>query len=241
VRGTKLTEPWRFAWRGPRVLLPLLILSVLVVGGGLVAWVSSRTVSVTASVGPEGVSVYNVPDIAPAATTKTGGAVDGETCQTASKEVIKYHIHTHVAVYVNGRMMRLPAGIGITEPPLIANYPSGKFYDVGVSDCLYWLHTHVADGVIHAEAPVKGVFTLGQFFDVWNQPLSTSRVGAQAGKVVVFENGKQLTGDPRLTPLLDQGDIQIDVGTPVVAFQSFRFKVTGSCGAGTLSCVIPKT
>jgi hypothetical protein len=101
------------------------------------------------------------------------------------------------------------------------------------------LHTHVADGIIHVESPVKKVFTLGEFFDVWNQPLSSSRVASAVGTVVVFENGTRLTGDPRLTPLVDQSDIQIDLGTPVVPFQSFKYKVTGGCGEGTLSCSNP--
>jgi hypothetical protein len=30
--------------------------------------------------------------------------------------------------------------------------------------------------------------------------------------------------------------IQIDVGTPVVAFHPFTFKVTGGCGAGSNGC-----
>ena len=47
--------------------------------------------------------------------------------------------------------------------------------DVGrTSNCLFWLHTHAALGVIHVEAPVARTFTLAQFFAVWQQgkPLS---------------------------------------------------------------------
>ncbi|OYV64554.1 MAG: hypothetical protein B7X07_06050 [Actinobacteria bacterium 21-64-8] len=108
----------------------------------------------------------------------------------------KYHIHIHVSVYVNGQMMRLPGGVGITKPPLIEKYKAGNFYDVVLYDCLYWIHTHVADGIIHVEAPVKQSFTLGQFFAVWAQPLSANLVGPASGQVAVFENGKRLTGDP---------------------------------------------
>ncbi|HVA52669.1 MAG TPA: hypothetical protein VNF05_04060, partial [Acidimicrobiales bacterium] len=116
------------------------------------------------------------------------------------------------------------------------HYASGPFDDVGLYDCLYWLHTHVADGIIHVEAPKKQSFTLGQFFDVWGQPLGPNQVGPDKGKVVVYENGKRLTGSPRSTPLLPEADIQIDVGDTVVPFQPFTFKVSGSCGQGTLSC-----
>lgn len=227
------------ARRGPRFLISYSLLAVLALGSAATAWASSRPSSTT--LGPEGVVISDVPNLAPASTTQTGQVVDGITCQTVAKEVAKYHVHVHVALYVNGRMVRLPAGIGVTRPPLIEKYPTGKFYDVGLYDCLYWLHTHVADGIIHVEAPAKQSFTLGQFFDIWNQPLGASQAGPAKGSVVVFENGKKLVGDPRLTPLLPHGDIQIDVGTPLVPYHAFTYKVTGGCGEGTNSCSTSKS
>lgn len=189
----------------------------------------------TSHMGPEGVVVYNVPNLAPA-TTRDGQTVDGISCRKLSNETVKYHVHVHVAVYVNGKMERLPAGIGITKPRLLEKFSKGDFYDVGLYDCLYWLHTHVADGIVHVESPGKQNFNLGEFFDIWNQPLGPSEVGPAKGKVVVFENGKRLTGNPRSTPLLAHADIQVDVGSPVVPFHKFPFKVSGGCGAGTTSC-----
>ncbi|NNN01490.1 MAG: hypothetical protein HKL86_06640 [Acidimicrobiaceae bacterium] len=217
-----------------RRAIPYVLLAVLTVAAGVVAWYSSR--SNNATIGPEGVLIYRVPDLAPRSTTLTGQPVDGITCRTVAKEVVKYHIHVHIAIYVNGAMERLPAGIGITEPAVVSKYSTGEFYDVGLYDCLYWIHTHAADGIVHVEAPVKGLYTLGQFFDIWHQPLTTDQVGPALGKVVVFENGKRLSGDPRLTALLPHGVIQIDVGTPTVAFQPVTFKVSGGCGEGTTSC-----
>jgi hypothetical protein len=224
--------------RGRRFLIPYLILAVLALGSVAIGWASSRPSTTT--IGPEGVALYDVPNLAPALTTHTGKAIDGIACATLAKEVVKYHVHVHVALYLNGGMVRLPAGIGVTQPPLIEKFKTGKFYDVGLYDCLYWLHTHVADGIIHVEAPAKQSFTLGQFFDIWNQPLSVSQVGPAKGSVVIFENGKRLIGNPRLTPLLPHGDIQIDVGTPVVPYHAFVYKVTGGCGQGTTSCSTPK-
>jgi len=118
---------------------------------------------------------------------------------------------------------------------------AGVFDDVGLYDCLYWLHTHAADGIIHVEAPAKENFTLGQFFDIWNQPLSSTQLGPDRGPVVVFENGKRLDGDPRATPLSPHATIQLDVGSPPVPFQPFTFKVTGGCGQGTNSCKTSKS
>ncbi len=225
--------------RGPRSAIPFLLLIVLTLGSGATAWLSSR--STQSHLGPEGVIVFDVPDLAPATTTRTGSVVDGISCQTESKEVVKYHIHSYVVVYVDGQARRLPAGIGITQPPLIEKSSAGPFYDVGLYDCLYWIHTHVADGIVHVEAPVKQLFTLGQLFDIWNQPLGPAQVGPAKGRVVVFENGKQLAGNPRSTPILPHSVIQLDVGNPVVPFHSFTYKVTGACGQGTTGCSVPKT
>ena len=225
------------ARRSFRNSVPYLILAMLAIGSGVTVWASSEPSKVR--VGPEGVVLDDVANVGSASTTLTGAKVDGLTCQTEAKEVVKFHIHIHVAIFVDGQKRGLPAGIGITDPPMIVNYPTGKFYDVGLHDCLYWMHTHVADGIIHVESPVTKTFTLGEFFDVWNQPLSSSRVASAVGTAVVFENGRRLTGDPRLTPLLAQSEIQIDVGTPVIPFQPFKYKVTGGCGEGTLSCSNP--
>lgn len=237
-----MSETLEAAPRARRRTLLVVVLIVVLAGGGVAAWLTSGATSGPSSrVGPEGVLVYNVPTLASANTTVTGKTIDGISCRKIANETVKYHVHVHVEIYVDGTMMRLPAGIGITTPRIDEKYATGSFYDVGGYDCLYWLHTHVADGIIHVEAPAKQSFTLGEFFDIWNQPLGPNQVGPAKGRVVVFENGKELTGDPRSTPLLAQGEIQIDVGTPVVPFHPFSFKVTGGCGQGTLSCSTPTT
>jgi hypothetical protein len=48
---------------------------------------------------------------------------------------------------------------------------------IAAGSCFAWLHTHSADGIIHTESPVTRTFTLGEFFDVWGQPLSSRQVG----------------------------------------------------------------
>ena len=222
----------RRSWRRA---VPYLLLVVLTLGSVVAVWASEGKVA-TSEIGPEGVTVFNVPDLAPAKSAVRGSSVDAITCRSQAKDVVKYHIHSHVAIYVNGRSERLPAGIGITTPRLAEHYPTGTYYEVGLYDCLYWIHTHSFDGIVHVEAPAKAVFTLGQLFDVWGQPLSTGQVGPARGNVVVFENGHRLSGDPRVVPLRAHSDIQIDVGSPVVPFQAFHFTVSGGCGAGTTTC-----
>lgn len=216
--------------------VPLTLLVVLAVLSALAALASYSARGVTTTIGPEGVAIPHVPNLASAASSATGNPVDGITCRPAAKETVHYHVHVHVTIYVNGQQRRLPGGIGITRPYLTEHLASGDFIDVGLYDCLYWLHTHTPDGIVHVESPAQATFTLGQFFDIWGQPLTTTRVGPATGPVVVFENGRRFTGNPRRVPLLAHGDIQIDVGSPVVAFQPFRFSVKGLCGQGTSGC-----
>ena len=188
----------------------------------------------TATTGPEGVAIDTAPDLASPDSTMSGAPVDGITCRTGDAG-IKYHIHVYVAVYVNGRRERLPAGAGIAAPRDPQHLADGLFVDNSVNGCLYWIHLHSNDDIIHVEAPYVGRFTLGQFFDIWQQPLSRGQVGPATGAVVAYENGKRYTGDPRTLPLLDDAVIQLDVGTPVVAFQPQHFKVVGLC-AGPGGC-----
>ena len=218
-----------------RTMIPFALLAVLVVASAITAWLSNNSAA-TSAPGPEGVPVLSVPVLAPSGSA--GGApVDGITCRTIGQEKVTYHVHVLVSIYVNGQRERLPAGIGVTDPSVTTGSGPTTFIDVGLHDCLYWLHTHANDGVIHVEAPAKGHFTLGQFFDIWGQPLTSDRVGPAVGRVVVFENGVRYAADPRAVPLLAGGVIQIDVGSPTVAFHPITFRVTGLCGAGTTSCV----
>ncbi len=91
--------------------------------------------------------------------------------------------------------------------------------------CFYWLHTHVADGIVHIESPTQQLYTLGQFFDIWGQPLASGQVGPATGPLTIFVNGQPYTGDPRGIELKQHGEIQLDVGT-VVPPQSIDWSQT---------------
>ena len=68
--------------------------------------------------------------------------------------------------------------------------------------CIYWLHTHAPDGIIHVESPTQRIYTLGNFFDEWRQPLTATRRSAGAtGTVTATVNGKPWTKSVRLIPL----------------------------------------
>ncbi len=134
------------------------------------------------------------------ATIPAGQTIDGIRCDQMEGSVL--HIHQHLAVLDHGKPIGVPDDVG---RPLIGQ-------------CFYWLHTHTPDGIIHVESPSFHTFTLGNFFDIWGQPLSRTDVaGAKPRKgerVQVWVDGSRYTGDPRKIELTQHLDVTIEVGPP---------------------------
>ena len=105
------------------------------------------------------------------------------------------HIHSQLQVYVDGKAIEIPATVGQT------------------SSCLYWLHTHTPDGVIHIESPVVKTFMLGQFLDVWGKQLFNEN---DVVKVFIDkQDGKgfqEFSGDYRTITLTSHEVIAIGTG-----------------------------
>jgi hypothetical protein len=172
------------------------------------------------AIGFEGVPLQTGPEIAPASTTGTG-KVDGISC--GAVEQLAYHIHAHLAVFKNGHAYTLPAGVGI--PGSQAEQTNQGPIASGGS-CIYWLHTHTTDGVVHIESPTKAIYTLGDFFDEWHQPLSGDKVGSLSGKITAFVNGKPWKKSPRDIPLLPHEDIQLEIGEPTPPIVNINWSQT---------------
>ena len=174
------------------------------------------------STGPENVPIPSAPVLAGTSAATAGQAIDGIGCQTSEQTV--FHIHTHLTIFVNGQQRQVPPGIGI--PGAVAQQTqAGPFVDSG--SCFYWLHTHAADGIIHIESPVQRTYTLGEFFDEWGQPLGPGQVGQAQGKVTVIVNGQVFKGNPRDVPLGSHENLQVEVGTPLVAPETINWSSTG--------------
>ncbi len=169
----------------------------------------------------EGIPIESGPEIAPASTTQIA-TVDGIRC--GATEQLAYHIHAHLAVFVSGRLYALPAGIGI--PGSSAQQTSQGPVAAG-GQCIYWLHTHTSDGVIHIESPTQRVYTLGNFFDEWHQPLSASQVGTVHGKISAFIDGRLWNKPLRDIPLLPHALIQLNIGQPSPPQLSVNWSQTG--------------
>lgn len=170
--------------------------------------------------GFEGVPLEQGPALASAGTTRRA-TVDGIQCKPV--EQLVYHIHAHLAVFDNGRLYALPAGVGIPGSQA-AQTQYGPVAEGG--QCYFWLHTHTSDGVIHIESPLRAIFTLGDFFDVWRQPLTGERIASLHGKVSAFVNGKPWRKSPRAIPLLPHAVIQLEIGEPIPPLVTVNWKKT---------------
>jgi uncharacterized protein YceK len=181
---------------------------------------SSGSSNTQAQLGFEGIPIQSGAAVAPASTTQTG-TVNGIQC--GSKEQLAYHIHAHLAVFDNGQARSIPGGIGIPGSQVVQS-TQGPVASGG--QCIYWLHTHAPDGVIHVESPTQRIYSLGDFFDEWHQPLSANQVGDVKGKVSAIVDGKPWTKSIRAIPLDPHQVIQLNVGSPV-PFETVNWSGTG--------------
>src|SRR5438876_4267161 len=106
--------------------------------------------------------------------------VDGIYCDAL--EQTAYHIHAHLTIYIDGKPVAIPQGIGIASD----------------QSCFYWLHTHTSDGVIHIEFPKQGSPTLGNFLDIWEQHFQQlgfhNELASSAGWTI-YVDGKKVTSN----------------------------------------------
>ena len=135
--------------------------------------------------------------------------IDGIPCQ---KETLLFHTHAHLSLLIRGHDVTIPAGIGIRQR----------------NNCVYWLHTHYPDGVIHMEAPrAMPHARLGTFFDIWRRPLSRSAVWRYptTGRrsLRVYLNGKPYRGNPRSVPLFRHAVVVLEIGPPFTSPPGYDF------------------
>jgi hypothetical protein len=162
--------------------------------------------------GPEGIPIPRAAPLAGTATAAAGTDVDRIGCQSSEQTIV--HIHAHLTIFVNGSPRQVPAGIGVPGAQAQST-AQGPFVSSGT--CFYWLHTHAADGIIHIESPVRRTYTLGDFFDEWGQPLGPHQLGPATGRVAAIYDGQRYLGNPRDIPLNAHAQIQLEIGTPLVA------------------------
>jgi hypothetical protein len=117
-----------------------------------------------------------------------------------SQEVLNYHVHQHLDIFLDGKKVAVPASIGIDDNAFITE-----------------IHTHDTSGIIHVEAGKSFPYTLGQFFSVWGVRLSKQCVGgycAPSQQLRFYLNGKPYSGDPDNLVLKNHEEIAIAIGKP---------------------------
>jgi hypothetical protein len=134
------------------------------------------------------------------------------------QEALAQHIHQHLDIYVNGKPVTVPVGLGIYGNQFITE-----------------LHTHSAQpeglpgppgrptGVIHVESPNKTTYTLAQFMGVWGVRFTPDCIGGYCKQLTpwrVYVDGKVFPGDPRTIPLKEHEEIAIVIGTPPAKIRS---------------------
>ncbi len=82
--------------------------------------------------------------------------------------------------------------------------------------------------MLHVEASAAGLFTLGEMFAIWGQPLSYTDIAGLSGvPVVVYitDNGvtTEYSGDLSSIELLSHREITIQVGTPITEIPSYTW------------------
>lgn len=138
------------------------------------------------------------------------GGVNGQpvaNIKCDSGEQLAVHYHAHLSIIYRGEPASIPANTGI----------------LSTQNCFYWMHTHTTTGIVHIEAPKDSAsrqFTVGDFFQIWNQPLSTRQVATfKVGKgdeLKMWVDGKPYTGDPRKIVLKSHTQVVIEIGPPFI-------------------------
>jgi len=159
-----------------------------------------------------GASKFDPGDMPSGGHGQTIGGIEG-----SSREMLQVHVHAHLSLFYKGQQIAIPYGIGIVQPFQVNN----GF--VGMGAGIYWLHTHDATGIIHVESPDSRTYTLGQFFDIWGQPLGPKNVACLTGTVRAYVDGKPYTGNPRGIVLSAHTQITLQVGTPFVTPPVYTF------------------
>jgi hypothetical protein len=146
--------------------------------------------------------------------------------EPAPQEYHVNHVHAHLDVFIDGKAILVPAGIGINiEDPEVIYFADVRSYggiEVCDQPCISPLHTHDESGIIHTESNDPEPHTLGQFFVEWGVELSETCVGEHCAptQVAVYIGGEPYEGDPRAIELTDQKVIVIVVGTPPAVIPS---------------------
>ena len=128
-------------------------------------------------------------------------------------ESLEYHVHAHLDVFMDGRPVLVPGGIGIDiDDSAVKRFdePGGVAYG-GIQEpcddpCISPLHTHDPNGVIHTESATPTPNTFAEFLIEWDVTLPDD--------TKVYLDGVEYTGDVAAIELTDMLQITVVMGEP---------------------------
>jgi hypothetical protein len=121
----------------------------------------------------------------------------------------------HVETFVGGRVVLMPAGIGIAPP----HRRDGAYVRGG--RCDYPLRTIEPTGLLEVEHGSRP--TLGDLFAIWGRPLSRRRVLSFRGRVVAYVGARRHRGDPREIVLALHTVVTLEIGRYVRPHANYVF------------------
>ncbi len=145
----------------------------------------------------------------------SGQSIEGLDCIYPSP--IDYHVHSHLSIFMDGEQIAVPGHVGIVELS-------------PTTECHYPIHTHDASGMIHLHGTVPTVFTLGQLFTLWGQPLQRDDIAGFVGLpavVYIADEGDtvahEYTGDLAALEFASHRQITIQIGTPITEIPQYTW------------------
>ena len=134
-----------------------------------------------------------------APTANVSGLIRRAGLPALPQEMLEYHIHSHLDVFVDGESTPVPKNLGID----LAN------------SVLSPLHTHDDSGLIHVENDKETEFRLGQLFTEWDVRLDAECIGSYCRTttpVKYYVDGEEYAGDPAKILFDHHREIAIVIG-----------------------------
>jgi thiol-disulfide isomerase/thioredoxin len=135
------------------------------------------------------------------------------------------HIHPWLRIVIDGQNVTIPAAIGIENP----SFETYNGYNVAASgSCFEPIHTHDSSGIIHIESPTNSVYTLGDFFLVWQATYGYVTINGVQHPIVFNPTdilGFKTDSTHRIVLLVD--------GKPSTAFDSLVLNQLDYCSAAS--------
>ena len=192
----------------------LVLVCILILGGCATAGTSTGSPAAPSVATPSQtpLELWPLPDDAMGLTRAAG-------LEPLTSESGEYHAHAHLDVFMDGRPVLVPGGIGIDiDDPAVKRFDDSAGVGYGGirepcdDPCISPLHTHDPDGVLHTESPTPMPNTLGEFLIEWNVTLPDD--------AKVYVNGEAFTGNIAEIELTDMLQITIVMGEPPAVIPS---------------------